>query len=72
MLVYTVHYSQDIQIGTVDIFVKSQPKWQKFGLQAHFERYYDMQNFSHFHWEMIEIWESKLDVQKSNLGSQLL
>ena len=25
----------DIQIGTVDIFVISQPKWLKFGLQAH-------------------------------------
>ena len=26
----------DIVFGTVDIFVISQPKWLKFGLQAHF------------------------------------
>ena len=36
---------QDIVFGTVDISVISQPKWLKFGLQAHFFKMFGHTNF---------------------------
>ena len=36
---------QDIVFGTVDIFVISQPKWLKFGIQAHFEKVFGHTKF---------------------------
>ena len=42
---WTSFSGQDIVFGTVDIFVISQPKWLKFGLQAHFVKVFGHTKF---------------------------
>ena len=42
---WTSFSGQDIVFGTVDIFVISQPKWLKFGVQAHLFKMIGHTNF---------------------------